>query len=46
MLRKHLKRLALSELIAYLDSLVARIASGNETAQSEVEAVAALLSTK
>ena len=27
----------MSELIAYLDSLVARIASGNETAQYEVK---------
>mgnify|MGYP004239878887 CR=1 FL=1 len=34
------------ELMAYLDSLATRKASGDKTAQAEIEAVSALLSSK
>tara|TARA_B100000513_G_scaffold87123_1_gene36329 strand:- start:4 stop:192 length:189 start_codon:yes stop_codon:yes gene_type:complete len=37
---------AFHELIAYLDSLAARKASGDKTAQAEIESVSALLSSK
>ena len=37
---------AFHELIAYLDSLAACKASGDKTAQAEIEAVSALLSSK
>ena len=37
---------AFHELIAYLDSLAARKASGDKTAQAEIEAVSALLSSE
>ena len=37
---------AFNELIAYLDSLAFRKASGDETAQIEIKAVSALLSSK
>ena len=37
---------AFNELIAYLDSLAFRKASGDETAQTEIEAVSALLRFK
>ena len=37
---------AFNELISYLDSLAFRKASGDETAQIEIEAVSALLSSK
>ena len=37
---------AFHELIAYLDSLAARKASGDKTAQAEIETVSALLSSK
>ena len=37
---------AFHELIAYLDSLATRKASGDKTAQAEIEAVSALLSSK
>ena len=37
---------AFNELIAYLDSLASRKASGDETAQKEIEAVSALLRSK
>ena len=37
---------AFHELMAYLDSLAARKASDDKTAQAEIEAVSALLSTK
>ena len=35
-----------NELIAYLDSLASRKAGGDKTAQTEIEAVSALLSSK
>ena len=34
------------KLMAYLDSLAARKANGDKTAQAEIEAVSALLSSK
>ena len=37
---------AFHELIAYLDSLATRKANGEKTAQAEIEAVSALLSSK
>jgi len=37
---------AFNELISYLDSLAFRKAGGDETAQIEIEAVSALLSSK
>ena len=37
---------AFNEIIAYLDSLASRKASGDKTAQIEIEAVSALLSSK
>tara|TARA_B100000941_G_scaffold259365_1_gene210270 strand:- start:213 stop:401 length:189 start_codon:yes stop_codon:yes gene_type:complete len=37
---------AFHELITYLDSLAARKASGDKTAQAEIEAVSALLSSE
>ena len=37
---------AFNELISYLDSLASRKAGGDETAQIEIEAVSALLSSK
>ena len=37
---------AFNEIIAYLDSLASRKAGGDETAQIEIEAVSALLSSK
>ena len=37
---------AFHELIAYLDSLAARKASDDKTAQAEIESVSALLSSK
>ena len=37
---------ALHELMAYLDSLATRKTSGDKTAQAEIEAVSALLSSK
>ena len=37
---------AFNELIAYLDSLACRKAGGDKTAQIEIEAVSALLSSK
>ena len=37
---------AFNELISYLDSLACRKAGGDETAQIEIEAVSALLSSK
>ena len=37
---------AFHELMAYLDSLAARKATGDKTAQAEIEAVSALLSAK
>ena len=40
------KEEAFNELIAYLDSLASRKAGGDKTAQIEIEAVSALLSSK
>ena len=37
---------AFNEIIAYLDSLASRKAGGDKTAQIEIEAVSALLSSK
>ena len=37
---------AFNELISYLDSLASRKAGGDETAQIEIEAVSALLSSE
>ena len=37
---------AFHELMAYLDSLAARKASGDKTAEVEIEAVSALLNSK
>ena len=37
---------AFHKLIAYLDSLAARKASGDKTAQAEIETISALLSSK
>ena len=37
---------AFNELISYLDSLACRKAGGDETAQIEIEAISALLSSK
>jgi hypothetical protein len=37
---------AFNELISYLDSLASRKAGGDKTAQTEIEAVSALLSSK
>lgn len=37
---------AFNELISYLDSLACRKAGGDKTAQIEIEAVSALLSSK
>jgi len=37
---------AFNELISYLDSLASRKAGGDKTAQIEIEAVSALLSSK
>ena len=40
------EKAAFDELMAYLDSLAARKASGDKTAQAEIEAVCPLLSSK
>ena len=37
---------AFHELMAYLDSLATRKTSGDKTAQAEIEAISALLSSK
>ena len=40
------EKAAFNELMSYLDSLAARKANGDKTAQAEIEAVSALLSSK